>query len=273
MGRPRIYNTEVIVLRSRPLGEADRVLTLITPGLGKIEAKARGVRKAASKLGGHLEPLTRSSLTLAKGQSIDTVTGAESLETFSSVKDSLERLARGIYLTELVDALSPLDAPLPAVYDLFLECLRALGEEGDLDLVLRYSELQLLIHSGFMPELYQCTECHSLIAPHHHFLSPQAGGALCPACSSSYSDAMGLSLNAMKVLRFLAAARITSAIPLRVGPPLHRELAALMDSYLRYTLERELRSAAFLRSLSPPGAYAATTPPYPEAAEALANNG
>ena len=112
MAVPRIYNTEAIVLRAHPLGEADRLLTLFTPTLGKLRASARGVRKPTSKLGGHLDPLTRSSLTLAKGQTLDTITGADTREAFPTVKSDLGRLSRAIYLVELVDASIPWKPPI-----------------------------------------------------------------------------------------------------------------------------------------------------------------
>ena len=250
MTRPRIYNTEAIVLRTSPLGEADRLLTLLTPGLGKLRASARGVRKPTSKLGGHLDPLTRSSLTLARGQSLDTITGADTRETFPLVKGNLDNLSRAIYLTELVDTLSPLEAPNPALYTLFLEGLRLLGTDASPDLVLRYMELHLLSLSGFLPELHRCVECHGQIAPNEHLLSPATGGVLCPACRPSHSDAMHLSLNALKTLRFLSTSAMSQAMSVRVNPPLHRELAALMAAFLRDTLEYELRSAAFLCSVA-----------------------
>lgn len=264
MPRVRIYNTEAIVLRASPLGEADRLLTLLTPGLGKLQATVRGVRKPTSKLGGHLDLLTRSSLTLAKGQRLDTITGAEAQETFPLVKGNLERLSRAIYLVELVDSFSPLEAPSPAVYTLFLDGLRALGIEADSDLLLRYMELQLLSLSGFLPELQRCAECHGQLAPSQHLWSPIAGGVVCPACSASNSGATDLSLNALKVLRFLSTATVSSATMVRVNAPLHREMSAIMDAYLRYTLERDLRSTAFLRSVSHTKAYAGTPRPVDE---------
>lgn len=250
MSRPRIYNTEAIVLRTSPLGEADRLLTLFTPGLGKLRATARGVRKPTSKLGGHLDSLTRSSLTLARGQSLDTVTGADTQEAFPLVKSDLGRLSRAIYLTELVDAFNPLEAPNPPVYTLFLEGLRMLGTEADTDLVLRYLEIQLLGLAGFLPELQRCVECRGQVTPKEHYFSPAGGGILCPACSPSHPGAMSISVEALKVVRFLSTATMPSAVLVRVKPPLHRELAALMDSLLRYTLERELRSTAFLRAVT-----------------------
>ncbi len=264
MPRVRIYNTEAIVLRASPLGEADRLLTLFTPGMGKLQATARGVRKTTSKLGGHLDLLTRSSLTLSKGQSLDTITGAEAQETFPLVKGNLERLSRAIYLVELVDSLSPLEASSPAIYTLFLEGLRGLGVEADTDLLLRYMELQLLSLSGFLPELQRCAECRNPVAPSQHLWSPIAGGVVCPACGASRPGATNLSLNALKVLRFLSTAAVSSATMVRVNASLHRELAAIMDVYLRYTLERELRSTAFLRSLAHTRAYAGTPRPLNE---------
>ena len=260
MPRVHIYNTDAIVLRASPLGEADRLLTLFTPGLGKLRATARGVRKTTSRLGGHLDLLTRSSLTIAKGQSLDTVTGAEAIESFPLVKGNLEKLSRAIYLAEMVDSFSPLEAPSPAVYTLFLEGLRGLGVEADSDLLLRYMELQLLSLSGFLPELQQCAQCRGQLAPHQHLWSPSAGGVVCPACSASRSGATNLSLNAIKVLRFLSTATISSATMVRVNAPLHRELAAIIDTYLRYTLEREPRSAAFMRSVSRTTAHAGSPP-------------
>ena len=250
MARPKIYDTEAIVLRAMPLGEADRLLTLFTPGMGKLKATARGVRKVTNKLGGHLDLLTRSSLTLHIGKSLDTVSSADTLEAFESAKRDLPRLSRAVYVSELIDAFNPLEAPNPTVYSLFVEGLRTLGTEADLDLILRYIELQLLNHTGFFMELVQCVECQGQVTPNDHAFSPRAGGILCYSCQTSYADARPISVDALKVLRFLSTAAIASAVMIRVKPPLHRELAATMESFVRYILERELKSAAFLRFIT-----------------------
>ncbi len=250
MGKPHVYNTEAVVLRTRPLGEADRLLTLFAPTLGKITATARGVRKPTSKIGGHLDPLTRSSLTLARGRNLDTITAADTLQAFLPVKSNLERLSRALYLAELVDALNPLEAPNPPGYALLLEGLAGLGSEPDPDLLLRYLELQMLAHAGFLPELHHCVECHAALEPGGHFFSPEAGGVLCPACRSLHGDATHLSVEALKVLRYLSSATRESAGRLRITQPLHRELASLAEGYLRHVLEREMRSLSFIRTVS-----------------------
>ncbi len=249
MSRPRIYSVEAVVLRSSPIGEADRLLTVLTPSIGKLRITARGVRRTKSKLGGHLEPLTRSTLTIARGQNLDTATGADAREMFSALKENLPRLSAALYLTELVDSLNPLEAPNPPGYFTYLEGLRAIEIQNKTELVLRYLEICLLGQAGFSPELRQCVECHSPITEGNHRFSARAGGVLCPACQASLPGVRPLSLEALKVLRFFSTATLSSALMVNVGPALQRELNTLMDSYVRYTLERELRSASFLRSI------------------------
>ncbi|MBI2172188.1 MAG: DNA repair protein RecO [Chloroflexi bacterium] len=250
MSRPRSFNTEALVVRSTELGEADRLLTLLTPAYGKLQVSARGVRKATSKLGGHLDLLTRSSLTLSQGQSLDTITGAEAVETFMALKADLRALSKALYLLELADAFHPLGSPNPPAYDLLLETLRVLESTADHELALRFCELRLLDLCGFLPQLAQCVQCQEKLLPGGHFLSPAAGGVLCPACKAPFADAAPISVEALKVLRYLATNLLAAAMRVNVGPPLQRELAALLSNLLRYTLERELRSAAFLRTIA-----------------------
>ena len=64
---PRTYKTEAVVLRARDLGEADRLLILLTPAWGKVRAVVRGARKPKSKLGGHLQPFTHVAIELVQG--------------------------------------------------------------------------------------------------------------------------------------------------------------------------------------------------------------
>jgi DNA repair protein RecO (recombination protein O) len=252
VSNPPIYDTEGIVLHTSPLGEADRLLTVMTSSLGKLHVTARGVRKPTSKLGGHLDPLTRSSMTLVRGRNLDTITSADSRETFGAIKSNLYRLSQAIYLAELVDLINPLEAPSLASYTLFLNGLRILSTNDDLDLVVRYTELQILNVAGFLPELWHCVECYSDLAPGQHLFSPAAGGIVCPLCRTTSEDSIRISLNALKLLRFLSTTNLSTAISLRVKVELHREVSDLMVGFLRRILDRDLRSNAFLRLVNRP---------------------
>ena len=104
MRQQRSYPTEAIVLNKQSdLGEADRVLTLLTPYKGKLRAVAKGSRRPISKKAGHLDSLCHSQLQMAVGRQLDIITQAQALESFLSLRTELWHMACGVYLTELVD--------------------------------------------------------------------------------------------------------------------------------------------------------------------------
>ena len=151
MPAPRVYKTAGIVLRHRKLGEADKILILFTPNYGKVDAVAKGVRRPTSKLAGHVEPLTHSSFLLARGRELDIVTQAETLEPLTPLREDLERVGRALYVAELVDRFTADRQESYSLFRLLLETLRRLATHDDLDLVLRYFEMQPLQETGYRP--------------------------------------------------------------------------------------------------------------------------
>ena len=127
----RLYKTEAIILRQRKLGEADRILTLYTPALGKLDAKAKGVRKTTSRLSGHLQPLNRVVVQLAQGHAADVITGVETLDSFRHLREDLDLLSRGLYVAELTDRITPEHVHSFPTYRLLLDTLRRLDKGGD----------------------------------------------------------------------------------------------------------------------------------------------
>ena len=122
---PRRYTTDAIVLSRFDLGEADRVLTLITPASGKLKAIAKGVRRPTSRLGGSLEPFAELTVGLARGRTFDVVTEVRVGHAWLHLRDSLESAATAWYLAELADrsleerhAAEPLYALLRRAYEL-----------------------------------------------------------------------------------------------------------------------------------------------------------
>src|SRR4030042_183767 len=214
MTAPRTYQTEAIIIKRIKLGEADRILTLYTPELGKLKAVAKGTRRPKSKLGGHVELLTHSRLMLARGRNLDIITQAQTIDNFLPIKDDLERISRGLYLAELVDSFTGEHIEDRRLFELLLETLKQLSQSKDCETVLRYFELHLLDHLGYRPQLQYCTNCNSSLKPESNFFSSRLGGGLCSGCGFNEPMARPLSLNALKVLRlwqncdFAAARRV-----------------------------------------------------------------
>ena len=246
MSRPRTYRTEALVLRHFPLGEADILISLFTPHRGKLRATARGARRLTSRMVGHLEPLTRVDLALAKGRNLDTISQAQVLDSFQKLKMNLEAISRGIYVAELVEGFATEGSGNPFLYTLTCEVLGLLGEPSTSDLLLRYFELQLLKLSGFLPELHVCVNCRNSPQSGGHLFSPDGGGLLCDECRPPGARVMPLSTEALEMLRFLESARPQHAAHLSVPPEQERQLKVLLAATVRYWLDKDIRSAGFV---------------------------
>ena len=249
-----MYKTEAIILRQRRLGEADRILCIYTPTYGKMDVKARGVRKTLSRMSGHLQPLTRCMLQLALGHVSDVVAGCETLESFQPLKDDLDRLSRALYAAELVDRFMPERTHSLPTYRLLVETLRRLAQAEDLDQTLRFFEMRLLDQCGFRPELEACSGCGSRLEAVDNFFVPISGGAVCRVCAGGMSGARVLSLNGLKVLRLLQRGPYNDAMRVRMEGPVAREVESHLRSFIVSVLERDVNAAAFIERLRREGA-------------------
>ncbi|MBE9501425.1 MAG: DNA repair protein RecO [Chloroflexi bacterium] len=249
MTTPKVYKTEAIVLKRMNLGEADRILTLYGPNLGKFRAVAKGVRRPKSKMGGHLELLTHSALMLARGKNLDIITQCQTIDSFLPLRGDLWRTTTALYAAELVDQFTAEHVENRPLYKLLLNTLLWLCEAQDVELTLRYFELKLLTHLGYKPQLHQCVGCNTPIEPTTNFFSSSDGGVLCPQCQGKEPLARPISVNALKVMRFLEKNEYPAASKLKLDAELSRELEQLMRHYIRYLLEREVRSVEFLDRL------------------------
>ncbi len=249
MSKPRNYQTEAIIIKKTKLGEADRILTLYTPGMGKIQAVAKGVRRPRSKLAGHLELLTHSLVSLARGRNLDTIIGSQTISSFLPLKSDLQLASYALYTIELVNQFTAEHIENHPLFGLLLETMQQLCQPGDSELVLRYFELHLLNEVGYRPQLQQCVTCRQTLRPVINFFCSGAGGMLCPDCCQHQPLTYSLSVNAQKVLQLLQNSEYISIKQLRLNPDLSHELESVMRIYLKYLLEREIKSAVWLDTL------------------------
>lgn len=250
--RPRVYKTEAIVLRTMDLGEADRVLTVLTPRLGKLRVIAKGVRRPRSRIGGGLQPFSDVQLVLAVGRTWDVVTSSSLEDPHLGLRNDLHSTAAAWYLVELVDRFVEGAADTHEPFRVLAQGLSALDAGADVsrEVVARWFELALLDAMGFRPELAQCLECGSVIEPDGNSYSPVGGGVLCPQCAHRAHGARPISADALKVLRHLQRSSLVGVIRLRLAPALHREVERLLHGTVSAVVEREMRSRDFLEEVA-----------------------
>lgn len=256
--RARTYRTEGIILNRRDWGEADRLITLFTPEHGKLRVIAVGARKPTTRKSGHLELFTRGVFVLARGRTFDKLTQAQTLDYFEGIRRDLTRIGQAGMICELVDRFFEEADASPAVYDLLHNALLALDSGDNGDVVLFHFQMQLFDLVGYRPVLHHCVVCEEPLEPVAQFISVALGGVVCPACHQRLHDEEGalarqmlrpLSLNALKVLRFLQTAPWPRVRGLRLPPAVREEVRTLLELWATHHLERGLRSGRFLREV------------------------
>ncbi len=244
---PRRYVTDAIVLSRFDLGEADRVMTLITPAHGKLKAIAKGIRRPTSRLGGSLEPFAELRVALAHGRTFDVVTEVRVGQAWLRMRDSLEGAATAWYLAELADRSLEERHEAEPIYMLLHRAYELLDAGMAPGRVARWFEMHLADELGVRPEVDRCVECDRVLEVTESFRwVPPLGGVLCERCPGPPSGRAGLSLEALKLLKAYQRLDIEALASLRLAEQTEREVEASLRDFLRISLERDARSLAFL---------------------------
>lgn len=243
MATTPLYRDTGVVLRTYKLGEADRIVVLLTEHHGKVRAVAKGVRKTMSKFGARLEPLSHVRLLMYQGRELDIVSQADSVDTLAPLVGDLDHLTNGLAIVEAVDQLTPDREPVPHVYRMLVGALRTVAERSG-PLVVPAFYWKLLASEGVRPELDECVRCGgaepdvALVA-----FDASEGGVLCRSCRTG----VPISAEALVVTRMILGGRLNEALGLPPGPVTH-EVASLANRALEHHLERRLRTVAMFES-------------------------
>ncbi len=251
--RSHSYRTRAVILRRRNYSDADRILTVFTPRLGKRMLIAKGIRKTTSRKAGHLELFSHANLLLAQARTWDIITESVTVESFLQLRADLDCISQAAYICELIDAFTAEDDENETVWDLLLLSLRELNESATnaakRDLLLRWFELQLLTQVGFQPELFSCLGCAEELRPGENFLHLHAGGVFCPNCGRAAQGAQPIASNVLKVLRHLSRTPWGSLRELQIGTPTALAAESVLHRYMVTVLERRLKSTDFIHRL------------------------
>ncbi|MEJ1086932.1 DNA repair protein RecO [Microbacterium sp. Mu-80] len=231
------YRDEAVVLRTHKLGEADRIVTMLSRRHGKIRAVAKGVRRTSSKFGSRLEPFMVADVQLYQGRSLDIVQQAESLGAYGAdIAVDYERFTSASAMVETADRLNEAEATSEQ-YLLLVGGLRALsrGEHAARSILDSYL-LRVMALSGWAPALDDCARC-AAPGPHRHFGAP-LGGSVCDACAPAGSPRIAAS--SLALLRALMGGDWAT-----VDTAAHGDLSAAsgtIAAYAQFHLERGIRS-------------------------------
>jgi DNA repair protein RecO (recombination protein O) len=199
------YRDEGVVLRTYPLGEADRIVVFASRDNGKVRAVAKGVRRTKSRLGGRLEPLSRVSMLLWRGRNLDTVSQVEVVDAFSALRSNLVKISAASQMAEAMDRLCQQGRSHTELYEMFVRALSTL-RSTDSPLVVPAFFLKALAADGVGPVLEGCVRCGSE-GPLKWF-DPGEGGVLCARCRRGSS----VSQDSIQVMQKILSGGLASVL-------------------------------------------------------------
>ncbi|NLP36501.1 MAG: DNA repair protein RecO [Firmicutes bacterium] len=237
-----------LVLHLRSLGEADKLVTLLTREKGKITAVARGSRKTKSKFSALLEPLTLGKFLLFRGKTLYTFIQGELIKTYTKLHHDLERLGYAQYFCELCERCLPEGEPAEQFFLFLLTALEALEQDSRPARVARCFEIGFLDLLGLRPALDACLHCGSQTGPFH--FDPAQGGLLCSECPHP-AESFPVGAAALAIMRRFLELGFYKLSVCQLPAEANKEIHQVSTKLLAHALGIvNLKSLAFLQQVS-----------------------
>lgn len=243
--------TPAIVLRGRPYGESDKIVTFLTRDWGKVTGIAKGAKRSKRRFVNVLEPFTHVQLRFrpSRTDELAFIFGCELLQSFRGPSRDLQRFALASYVSELIDVMVTGRESGHETYTLLLDSLLVLEEAAHISpAFLPALELQVLAHTGYAPHLIDCQQCgrELQIDESTWVFSPSVGGLLCAQCRDRGGATLLLSNETIHYLSRAQHAGESALLNLFASPRVYKELRAMAGGMLSRHLQRPLKSRIFL---------------------------
>ena len=188
------FTTDAINLKSYPLNDNDSIVVMFSKTKGLMRAVAKGAKRPKSKLGARIQMFIANRLLLLEGKNLDTITEAQSLNTFSKIRNDFDKLSYSMYIAEVVNNFCSnqynQDENSEEIYNLIFsayEKMAAAKAKKDVLLIILKFQIKMMNLLGWGIDFSSCSVCQKPIEEDAYF-SYQIGSFLCQKCSRTYTD-------------------------------------------------------------------------------------
>lgn len=234
-----------IVLKSINLGESDKIITVYTDSLGKIDIVVHGARKPKSKFMASTQPFCYSEYVIFKGKNLYTLSDSSISESFQMILQDLDKLAYGSYFLELVDSLNERENKNVSILALLLKTLYLLVHD-DIDIkLLRFAfDFKAISLAGYMPQVNYCLKCRRKLEE-KCFFSIVDGGVICVECKSSNNNYY-LSQEAIQFMQKIKLIKLEDLRNIIYDDKNLSLLQGILLNYIQYHTGREFKSLGLI---------------------------
>ena len=232
----KLVKTKGIIIAEHNMADYDKMLTILTPNLGKIQCLAKGSRKPKSLL------LAGSQL-LCFGEYIlynYSMNSCEIIELFYNIRTDLEKLQYATYITKIISDVTTENQNNFRLLQLYLNTLYVLSETKlDFDLIISIFRIRLMSLMGFKPQIEECTTCRN--KQDLNTFSIRDSGLKCKACAKQDSGAIEISQTTKDAIRYIILADAKKIFSFTVPEDTKKELEIVSKLYLTEKLEKEYK--------------------------------
>lgn len=242
-----IIKTEGIVLKSIDFRETSKITTFFTKDDGKVTGVLKGIRKDHKKFGSHVDRFTVNDIMYYqyRNSDIHLVSHCDLKQFFLPIRQDYRRSIAANYALELVNTIMPAEHSNRKVYDLMLDYLNSLETIKDIDKLVHTFQIKILLYSGFSPHLDSCVKCENKIKGRARF-SMMSGGLICPDCPTTETSFSLISKGTIASILHIEQSDWLKTMRLGLTAPVKKELKHILNNFLVYHLEKQLKAARFL---------------------------
>ncbi len=229
-----------VILVENNMGDFDKMLTMLTPNLGKIGCSARGARRPKSLLLAGTQLLCFGEYMLFKSGDNYSINSCETIEMFYNIRTDLDKLTYATYLTKIIHDVTTENQNSYNTLKLFLNTLYAISEtDKNLDFITTVFKLRLLKIIGFAPNIRECTACKKKEDITH--FSFKDNGFKCRACSKQDMGAVEISEATQNAIKYIMMADPKKIFSFELSEKCRKELELVANIYLNEKLEKEYK--------------------------------
>lgn len=246
-----IQKTEAIVLNRRDFRETSLIANFFTKDFGKLSGILKGIKEEPDKFASTLEPFSFNEIIFyeKRNSSLHLISQCDLRDNFVPIRKDISKVGMASFIIELLDALMPEEDKNEEIFNLALATLSELGTNSNPDKIMIIYKIKILALSGFKPHFDSCVSCAQKVLGQSKF-SLSLGGLLCPNCY--YKDLSARSIFRGTVASILHIERNDFMANLNLGlnPQIKKELDIILNAFLNFHLERELKSQKVLNKLA-----------------------
>lgn len=236
-----------VVIRSRNINESDKIITLFSDKLGKIDIVANGCRKPKSRFMASSQMFCYGEYVISMGKNLHTLRECNIIESFQKIILNLDTLAYGSYFLELIDNLIERDMKNVHILALTLKTLYILLHgEVSLPLLRVIFDFKAISLAGYMPQVFRCVSCRDSSGP--FVFSAPSGGILCSKCNNKQE--IPLNKKELKFLQEIKNIKLDELQKINVDIETLTSVQNIITFYIRNYIEREFKSLQLLKVLS-----------------------